>query len=143
MEKEFWKHKTLKEFTFEEWEAVCDGCGKCCFKKFIVGHFKNKKLCFTRIACDSLDLETMRCSCYDQRFEKQKECTRLDVKRIREFKWLPESCSYRYLQEHGTLPDFHPLLNEGSTEKVPRIENPVHLENAEENFLDYLTEIEI
>ena len=29
----WWKNKSLAELNTEEWEALCDGCGKCCTVK--------------------------------------------------------------------------------------------------------------
>ena len=34
-DKEFWESKKLTEFTKDEWESVCDRCGKCCLLKLI------------------------------------------------------------------------------------------------------------
>ena len=31
----FWRHKTLAEMTREEWEALCDGCARCCLYRLL------------------------------------------------------------------------------------------------------------
>ena len=133
---EFWKNKDIRNFSKEEWESICDGCGQCCFRKYIDGYLWWKKILYTRIACDCLDLDTNLCTCYECRFEKQNECLQLDPNKLGKFKWLPETCSYRLLKETGKLPSWHPLLNGGDRSKVPVIYGAVHEKDVDENNLD-------
>ena len=137
LEENFWKKKKLEQMNGEEWEALCDGCGLCCFRKFITGHKKNTVIHFTRIACDFLDLNTFKCTEYEGRFKACKECTRLTKKNVTEFSWLPETCAYRLLYENKNLPEWHPLVSkDGTAVKEGRklllaSGNPVHEKDAE------------
>lgn len=110
LSEQFWQQKSLLEMSDEEWEALCDGCGKCCYRKFIEGRGKRQRLYFTRIACDLLDLETGHCQNYSQRFKLMPDCTKLTKKNLPDFTWLPKTCAYRLLYEGKPLPDWHPLL---------------------------------
>ena len=40
----FWKTKTLEQMTREEWESLCDGCGRCCLHK--LRHEESNELSF-------------------------------------------------------------------------------------------------
>ena len=129
VEPEFWKHKSLLEMNEAEWEALCDGCGKCCYRKYIEGRGKRQRLYYTRIACNLLDLQTGKCSNYPQRFKFETDCTKLTKKNLPDFHWLPDTCAYRLLYENKPLFDWHPLLS-GDPRSVQRanvqIINGVH-----------------
>lgn len=118
-EKDFYKTKKLKKLSKEEWELLCDGCGLCCFRKFITGYGKKSKIIFTKIACNFLDLNSCLCKDYDNRFCNNKECINLTYKKLKKFKWLPETCAYRRLYENKFLPPWHPLIT-----GIPVKDNP-------------------
>ena len=61
----FWKTKTLEAMTHEEWESLCDGCGRCCLHK--LRHEDTNELSFTNVACRLLDLDSCRCGDYAHR----------------------------------------------------------------------------
>ncbi|TDQ58988.1 hypothetical protein EDC45_0780 [Mesocricetibacter intestinalis] len=111
LEPEFWKNKSLTEMNDAEWEALCDGCGKCCYQKFVEGRGKRQKLYFTRIACNLLDLNSGKCSDYQNRFKRVEDCTKLTKKNLPDFHWLPATCAYRLLYENKPLFDWHPLIS--------------------------------
>lgn len=106
----FWESKTLLEMNDAEWEALCDGCGKCCYRKYIEGRGKRQRLYYTRIACNLLDLSSGKCGHYSQRFQLEADCTKLTKKNLAQFSWLPKTCAYRLHYEGKPLPHWHPLL---------------------------------
>jgi uncharacterized cysteine cluster protein YcgN (CxxCxxCC family) len=111
----FWLTKTLDEMTAEEWESLCDGCGRCCLHK--LRDEDTQALSFTNVACRLLDTDTCRCSDYENRFAKVPDCIQLTPAILREVDWLPPSCAYRRIEEGRGLPPWHPLRS-GTTETV-------------------------
>ena len=135
-ESHFWQTKSLLEMTESEWEALCDGCGKCCYRKYIQGRGKREKLYYTRIACNLLDVETGKCRNYSERFKIESDCTKLTQKNLPDFGWLPNTCAYRLLYEGKALPEWHPLVS-GDPDSVKKagvlIQDGVH----EEDVIDW------
>jgi len=105
----FWESKQLAEMTAEEWESLCDGCGKCCLHK--LEDEDTGQIAITRVACRLLDLNTCRCSNYGGRFRLVPECINLRQHDFAEYKWLPETCAYRLLSVGEKLPVWHPLVS--------------------------------
>lgn len=113
METEFWKHKNPKDFTQEEWEAICTHCGKCCVQKF--EHPKTKAVVFTNITCEHLSLPTCFCKIYKDRL-KCGHCTEVNLKMVQTMpELLPQDCAYKWLVYKHELPDWHPLITNEST----------------------------
>ncbi|QHB17741.1 YcgN family cysteine cluster protein [Mannheimia pernigra] len=107
----FWQEKSLLEMNEAEWEALCDGCGKCCYRKYIQGRGKREQLYYTSVACNLLDVNTGRCTNYSNRFIIESDCTKLTKKNLPDFDWLPKTCAYRLLYEGKPLYDWHPLIS--------------------------------
>jgi uncharacterized cysteine cluster protein YcgN (CxxCxxCC family) len=111
----FWKRKRLSEMTREEWESLCDGCGRCCLHK--LRDDDTGELSFTNVACRLLDLTTARCGDYARRRSRIPDCVSLTPQGLSEIDWLPPSCAYRRLAEGRDLAWWHPLVS-GSPDTV-------------------------
>ena len=111
----FWLHKSLDEMNQQEWESLCDGCGKCCLEK--LEDEDSGQIYTTAISCRLLDCTTCKCSNYEERFKYMDDCIKLTPKKVKEISWLPKSCAYRLVKEKKDLPLWHPLLtnNKNST----------------------------
>ncbi len=114
-EKPFWKTKTLLEMSAQEWESLCDGCGRCCLVK--LEDEDSGRYYFTDIACHLFDGESCRCGDYENRSSRVPDCVRLDAENVGTLGWLPRSCAYRLLSEGKGLPWWHPLVS-GSPDTV-------------------------
>ncbi|WP_299352333.1 YcgN family cysteine cluster protein [uncultured Shimia sp.] len=112
----FWEKKPLSKLNPREWEALCDGCGKCCLNKLEDGD--TGEVALTRVACRLLDDETCRCTQYDIRHQFVPECIVLKPSNIDDHAyWMPQTCAYRLLWEGKPLFDWHPLIS-GTADSV-------------------------
>ncbi len=106
----FWENKHLDELTNAEWEALCDGCGKCCLNK--LEDDATAEIFLTRVACRLFDDATCRCSKYEKRHQFVPECIVLTADNLEQhLDWLPATCAYRLLQAGQPLFDWHPLIS--------------------------------
>ena len=105
----FWEQKTLAEMNREEWEALCDGCGKCCLHKLEDADTGEVK--YTSVACRLLDLKSITCTNYKERARLVADCLTLSPGNVPAFGWLPGSCAYRRLAEGRPLASWHPLVS--------------------------------
>ncbi|MGN6819241.1 MAG: YcgN family cysteine cluster protein [Sphingomonas sp.] len=113
----FWETKTLAELDRGQWEALCDGCGKCCIHK--LEDDETGELYPTNVACRMLDRRSGQCKDYRNRRAFVPDCVRLTVKNVFTTDWLPTTCAYRLRANGEQLPDWHYLVC-GDREAVHR-----------------------
>jgi uncharacterized protein len=117
----FWE-RPVENLSRAEWEALCDGCGKCCLHK--VEDADTGEIYRTNVACKLLDLETARCRDYRNRRAYVPDCVRLTPRLAATLEWLPDSCAYRLRARDEPLPDWHYLVC-GDRDAVHRTGNSV------------------
>jgi hypothetical protein len=113
----FWETVPLEQMSRQEWEALCDGCGKCCLHK--LQDEDTDEVYYTRVACELLDADSCTCTDYPRRQERVAECLVLDQANIGELDYLPSTCAYRLLSRNQGLPAWHYLLT-GDRESIHR-----------------------
>ncbi|WP_066811370.1 YcgN family cysteine cluster protein [Sphingomonas asaccharolytica] len=113
----FWETKTLAELDRGQWEALCDGCGKCCIHK--LEDEETGELHPTNVACRMLDRRAGQCKDYRNRRAYVPDCVRLTTKNVYTTDWLPSTCAYRLRANGEKLPDWHYLVS-GDREAVHR-----------------------
>ncbi|MEM1286872.1 MAG: YcgN family cysteine cluster protein [Pseudomonadota bacterium] len=140
----FWETKTLDEMSVDEWESLCDGCGRCCLSK--LEDEDTGEIAHTCVSCTLLDTQTGQCSDYTNRFSKVSDCLAVTPEMARTSAWLPPTCAYRRLAEGRGLAWWHPLIS-GTPETVEiagvsvagRVisEDNVHLDDLEDFIADW------
>ncbi len=107
MAEPWWNSVPLSELNPEQWEALCDGCAKCCLHKLL--DEDTEEVLYTKVRCRYLDEASCRCSDYERRSILVPECIKLTRENTADLDWLPSTCAYR-LRSHGErLPGWHPL----------------------------------
>ena len=110
----FWE-KPLASLDRGEWEALCDGCGRCCVHK--IEDEETGLLYPTNVACKLLDRRSGRCTDYKRRKKLVDDCVQLERGSVDRLDWLPESCAYRLRAAGKPLPEWHYLIS-GDRESV-------------------------
>jgi uncharacterized cysteine cluster protein YcgN (CxxCxxCC family) len=104
-----WWDKPLAELNATQWEALCDGCAKCCLHK--LEDEDSGEVFYTKVRCRYLDEQTCRCTDYARRSVLVPHCIALRAGDVHTLGWLPSTCAYR-LRAHGQpLPQWHPLVS--------------------------------
>lgn len=114
----FWETQPLSRMSRAEWEALCDGCGKCCMNK--LEDEDTGEVAMTRVACRLFDDSTCRCGQYPIRHQFVPECIVLRPQNLdKNLYWMPETCAYKLLHQGKPLYDWHPLIS-GTPDTVHR-----------------------
>lgn len=111
----FWKAKALGAMTRDEWESLCDGCGRCCLAK--LEDEDTGEIAYTDVACRLLDLGSCQCTRYAARSRFVPDCITLTPENVGTIAWMPSTCAYRLVAEGRDLAWWHPLVS-GDSETV-------------------------
>ena len=130
MTEPFWKTKTLREMNPQEWESLCDGCGKCCLLK--LEDEDTGEIAYTKLHCKLLDGTTCQCTNYANRKSIVEDCVKLTPAGIEEITWMPKTCAYRLVMDGKPLPDWHYLVC-GDRERVHETGNSVRGKTVSED----------
>ena len=106
---DWWHDKSLAELNETEWEALCDGCAKCCLHK--LEDEDSGEVLYTKVRCRYLDEQTCRCTDYAHRSVLVPHCIQLRVEDVHALDWLPSTCAYRLRAKGQRLPQWHPLVS--------------------------------
>ena len=114
--KPFWE-KPLATLDRGEWEALCDGCGRCCLHK-LEDEDTRPALPDQRRLQAARPQRTASAPTTATARSHVADCVKLDpARRLDELEWLPSTCAYRLRFEGKPLLDWHYLVS-GSRETV-------------------------
>jgi len=140
----FWE-LPLGDLNRAEWEALCDGCGRCCLHK--IEDADTGEIAETNVACRLLNPKTAQCSDYRNRKAFVPDCLRLTARIIDDVPWLPSTCAYRLRADGKPLPDWHYLISgerdsviEAGASVVGRVVNEVDAGPLEHHIVEWWPE---
>lgn len=72
--------------------------------------YNNGKVVVYGVACPLLDMDTVRCTYYENRQQRVPHCHQLTPSNVPRYGGLSDTCVYRRLHFGKPLPAWHPLL---------------------------------
>ncbi|NKB76183.1 MAG: hypothetical protein GKR96_03835 [Gammaproteobacteria bacterium] len=117
----------------QQWENLCDGCGRCCLVK--LQDEDTNQLYYTNLSCEFLDQDTCRCTQYSDRKNKKPECIVLSKQNLDVLEWMPITCAYRRF-DRGEAPLNH--LGELSVKGKTVNETRVDPDDQEDYIIDWI-----
>ncbi len=116
----FWQSKSLIEMNRDEWESLCDHCGKCCLLKLqddeasdeesLTENSADGSVYYTNVVCNLFDKDDGHCTDYWNREVRVPTCIRLTQDNLADLEWMPPSCSYKRVMEGRGLAKWHHLI---------------------------------
>ena len=104
----WWDTTSLTNMTREQWESLCDHCGKCCLIK--LEDEDDGQVYYTDVVCDLFKNDDCHCSDYWNRETLVPACIRLTQDNLDGINWMPPSCAYRRIRDEQGLPEWHHLV---------------------------------
>lgn len=124
--------KDLSSISPDEWEAICQRCGRCCLLK--LQDDETDEIYYTNVICRYYDTEKNLCTVYDKRCELVPECLKLTPQNVDKIAWMPKACAYRRLFDKNYKPQaLQPLQGRVVSEALV----------AESELEDHITDEEI
>ncbi len=108
MTTKFWKTTPLDKLSHEQWESLCDGCGKCCLNKLQ----DEEEIVFTWVSCKFLDCQSCQCTDYANRLNNVPSCIKITPEQLGSLlPILPNTCAYKLVANGEDLYEWHHLLS--------------------------------
>ena len=108
----------MAEMSPDEWESLCDSCGKCCCIR--LEDEDTAQIYITDVACKLFNAQTCQCGDYSNRSKKVPDCVTLTPDNVAQLKWMPRTCAYRLVSEGKDLPEYHHLIS-GSRQTIHEV----------------------
>ena len=123
----------MAEMSHDEWESLCDGCGKCCCIR--LEDEDTGQVYITDVACKLFNPATCQCGDYANRSAKVPDCVTLTPVNVDQLHWMPQTCAYRLIAQGEDLPEYHHLKT-GSRDSIHAAGMSVQDDVTSEIFVD-------
>ncbi len=146
--KKFWLEKKLQDLNHDEWESLCDNCGKCCVIK--LQNEENNELFYTNVSCKLLNTENCKCTNYKNRKNIVPDCVKLTPNNLTQLTWMPATCAYKLVNEGKDLPNWHPLNQSSDSSTISEkysvakkvfSENEINMDKITDYIYDWDNEV--